>query len=242
MQQHSIAHAGFVETGPGTRAYYARPAGDGPFPGALVFQEAFGVNGYVRREAERLAAHGYAAIAPDIFDGQTFAYEDREGIAPRLQALTDEAMLQRIEPAMRFLAEQAEVKKGPYGAVGFCMGGRLAVLVAAEYGSRIGAASSFYGGGMAPEEQRFFTPLLDRLPSIEAELLLLYGAEDASILAAEHGRIAAALSEHKKAYTLTVYPHAGHAFASRDRKELYREDSAEDAWRRTLELFGRVLT
>ncbi|HZW52482.1 MAG TPA: dienelactone hydrolase family protein, partial [Candidatus Elarobacter sp.] len=79
MQQQTdqgVARAEFADTGEGTRAYFAVPAGAGPFPGVLVFQEAFGVDDYVQSEARRLAEHGYAAIAPDLFDGRTFDYAD----------------------------------------------------------------------------------------------------------------------------------------------------------------------
>ena len=240
-QRHDIARAGFVETGGGKRAYYAVPAGDGPFPGVLVFQEAFGVNRYVQSEVHRLAEHGYAAIAPDLFDGATFSYDDRESIFPRLSVLTDNGMLEHVNPAVAFLDAQPQVKKGPYGAVGFCMGGRLAVAVAAELGEKIAAAAAFYGGGIAPEEQRFFTPLLDRLADVKGELLLIYGGEDASIAPKEHARIAETLSSLKKTYTLTVYPGAQHGFASRDRTSVYDAEAAENAWDQTLALFDRTL-
>jgi carboxymethylenebutenolidase len=239
--QQTVARAEFVDTGDGKRAYFAVPEGAGPFPGVLVFQEAFGVDDYVRSEARRLAAHSYAAIAPDLFDGKTFDYADRESIFARLGALTDETMLAHVRAAAAFLGAQPQVRKAAYGAVGFCMGGRLAVLTAAELGETIAAASSFYGGNMAPDEQRLFTPLLDRFAKVSGELLLIYGAEDQSIEPREHGRIAEALSRLKKAYTLVVYPTAGHAFASHGRKQMYQREPAEDAWRRTFELFDRTL-
>ncbi|HEX3465803.1 MAG TPA: dienelactone hydrolase family protein [Candidatus Elarobacter sp.] len=243
MQQHTsspIARAEFVETGAGKRAFYAVPAGGGPFPGVLLFQEAFGVNDYVQSEVKRLAEHGYAAIAPDLFGGKTFDYNDRESIFARLKSLNDDGMLDHVRASAVFLGAQPEVKKGAYGAVGFCMGGRLAVLTAIELGDRIAAASSFYGGGIAPKEPRFWPVLTGRLAEVKAELLLLYGADDESIDAAEHGRIAETLSAAKKRYTLGVYPGAGHAFASRDR-ESYDRDVAENAWSRTLTMFDRTL-
>jgi carboxymethylenebutenolidase len=239
-QQRSIARSEFVDTAAGKRAYYAAPSGDGPFPGVLVYQEAFGVNDYVQSEVRRLAEHGYAALAPDLFDGQTYSYGDRESIGARLGALTDELMMDHVRAAAAFLGAQPEVKKGPYGAVGFCMGGRLAVLTAIELGAQIAAAASFYGGGIAPEQKRFFDPLGDRLGDVQAELLLLYGADDESIAPREHGRIAETLSAHKKAYTLCVFPGAGHGYASRDR-ESYKPDVAEGSWRRTLAMFDRTL-
>lgn len=242
MQQlySDVTRAEFVQTGGGKRAYYAVPSGSGPFPGVLVFQEAFGVNGYVQSEARRLADHGYAAIAPDLFEGQVIDYADRDAIYPKLQSLTDEGMLAHVRAAASFVAARAEVKKSGYGTVGFCMGGRLAVLSSIELGEQVAAAASFYGGNIAPREQRLFVPLLNRLADVRAELLLLYGAEDQSILPDEHARVAEALSANKKRYTLSVYPGAGHAFASRDR-ESYNASVAESAWTETLALFERAL-
>jgi carboxymethylenebutenolidase len=241
QQKHEIARAEFVDTGAGHRAYLAVPSGNGPFRGVLVFQEAFGIDAYMKSEAERLARHGYAAIAPDLFDGQTYSYDDRESIGPRLSALTDELMLDHVARAADTLLKLPALKQGPLGAVGFCMGGRLAFLTAAALGERIAAASCFYGGGIGSEQKRFFEPLLDRVPAIDAELLMIYGADDPSIEPREHGRVAEALSSHKKQYTLSVYAGAGHGFASRDRAALYNPHAAEIAWASTFMLFERAL-
>jgi carboxymethylenebutenolidase len=144
--QQQITRAEYVSLGDDARGYYAVPAGAGPFSAVLVYQEAFGVNEYVQSEVRRLAEHGYAAIAPDLFRGQTFAYDDYAAVKPKLEALRDEAMLADVRAAMAFLDAQANVKHGHYGAVGFCMGGRLAVLTAIALGTKVAAAASFYGG------------------------------------------------------------------------------------------------
>jgi carboxymethylenebutenolidase len=244
MQQsenQGVARAEFVDTGEGHRAYLAVPAGNGPFPGVLVFQEAFGVDEYIKFETERLAKRGYAAVAPDLFDGRTYSYEDRDSIASRLGGLSDEFMLDHVRRAAEVLQKLSVVKPDALGAIGFCMGGRLAFLTAAAFGERLAAAVSFYGGGIAAEEKRFFDPLLERVPEIRAELLMIYGADDPSIDAREHGRLAEALSANKKQYTLTVYAGAGHGFASRDRKAMYNAHAAERAWEEALAVFERTL-
>jgi carboxymethylenebutenolidase len=243
MQQlytDKIARAEFVSLGENVRGYYAVPAGDGPFPAVLVYQEAFGVNDYLESEVRRLAEHGYAALAPDLFRGETFGYDEWSKLEPKLRSLTDDGMLADVRAAVGFLDAQANVEHRAYGAVGFCMGGRLAVLSAIALGEKIAAASSFYGGGIAPDQPRFFTPLRERLPEARAELLLLYGGDDEGIAPAEHARIAETLSEHKQRYTLSLYPGAPHGFASRDRAS-YRPAQAEAAWAETLALFDRTL-
>ena len=234
------APAEFVALGGGMRGYLALPEGGESAPGVLVFQEAFGVNDYVQSEVRRLAAHGYAALAPDLFDGMTYGYGERESVFARLQTLRDVDMLKYVDAALVFLEGHAAVKRGRFGTVGFCMGGRLAFLTATARPARIGAAASFYGGGIAPEQKRFFDPLVDRVTALQGALLLIYGADDEGISPREHGRLAEALSAHKKDYTLHVFPGAGHGFASTDR-ESYRPVQAEQAWTETLALFARTL-
>lgn len=242
MQQrsHDVARAEFVPLGGDLRGYLAMPGDEGPFPGVLLFQEAFGVNDYIQSEVRRLAAHGYAAIAPDLFRGETFSYSEFDKVRPKMQALTDDGMLADVRAAIAYLDAQPNVKRGPIGTVGFCMGGRLSFLCSVSLGDKIAAASSFYGGGIAPDEVRFFPPLLDRVPDVHGELLMIYGADDEGITPAEHGRLAAALSKAKKRYEISVYPGAPHGFASRDR-ESYRPQQAEAAWTETLTLFERTL-
>ncbi len=243
MQQlytDGIARAEFVSLGGERRGYYAVPAGDGPFPGVLVYQEAFGVNDYLQSEVRRLAERGYAALAPDLFDGETFGYDEWSKLEPKLKSLTDDGMLAYVRAATAFLGAQSDVRHESYGAIGFCMGGRLAVLSAIALGDQIAAAASFYGGGIAPEQQRFFVPLRERLAEVKGALLLAYGADDDGIPPSEHARVAETLSAHKKRYTLSVYPGAPHGFASRDRAS-YRPDQAEAAWAEALALFDRTL-
>jgi carboxymethylenebutenolidase len=240
MERHEIARAEFVATGEGKRAYLAVPAGGGPFPGVLLFQEAFGVNDYIQSEARRLAEHGYAAIAPDLFDGDTYTYAELDKVVPRLQSLGSDALLEHALAAAAYFDADAGVRHRRYGCVGFCMGGRLAVLTALALGTKIGAAASFYGGGIAPKEPRMYAPLIGRLRELQSELLLIYGADDQGIAPDEHGRIAETLSREKKRYTISVYAGAPHGFASRDR-DSYRPQQAEAAWLETLALLERTL-
>jgi carboxymethylenebutenolidase len=239
--QQQIERADFVDLGEGRRGYVAIPAGSGPFPGVLVYQEAFGVNDYVQTEVRRLAEAGFAAIAPDLFRGKTFGYDDFTPIKPLLESLSDDAMLADVRAAVAFLDAHPAVRHERYGAVGFCMGGRLAVLTAIALGAKVAAASSFYGGNIAPDEQRFFVPLLEQLGNVQGELLLIYGSDDESIAPREQARIAERLSGAKKKFTLSVHPGAGHGFASRDRSS-YCPAQAEAAWTETLALFSRALS
>jgi carboxymethylenebutenolidase len=240
MSTQTIGRAEFVSLGADMRGYYAVPATEGPHPGILVFQEAFGVNDYIQSEVRRLASAGYAAIAPDLFHGKTLGHDDMGPVFAALQALTDDAMVAEVRAAAAFLDAQPEVGDAPYGAIGFCMGGRLAVLTAIELGAAIGAAVSFYGGNIAPDQQRLWSPLGERIAGASAAILMVYGAGDESIAPAEIGRVAQALAARKGRFAISVYPDAGHGFASNGRPQ-YNPEAAESAWDEALAFFGRYL-
>jgi len=231
----------FVDLNESLRGYLALPPGNGPHPAVLVFQEAFGINRYIQDECERLARSGYAALAPDFFRGQVFDYSQREAVFAKLKELSDDGLVADVRAAIAYLDARPDVRHDAYGAVGFCMGGRLSVLTAISFDAKIAAAASMYGGGIAPKEPRFGWPILaGRVGEIQAELLLIYGADDESIPPDEHGRVAEVLSKAKKRYALSVYPNAGHGFASTDR-ESYVRNVAESAWASTIALFDETL-
>jgi carboxymethylenebutenolidase len=237
-----MSSGSFVDLGAGRRGYLSLPQGPGPHPAVLVYQEAFGVNGYVQGEADRLAANGYVALAPDLFDGETFGYDEWQKLAPKFGSLTDAKLLEYVGASLAFLDAHESVRHDGYGAVGFCMGGRLTFLSALEHPAKFVAIASFYGGGIGPDEPSFGRPILiDRGGEIEASVLLFYGAADDSIKPKEHGRIAETLSAAKVEFGLFVYPGAGHGFASVDRAPSYEPVAAEKAWAEALALFARTL-
>ena len=121
------------------------------------------------------------------------------------------------------------------------MGGRYAFLTNASYPTKIKAAVSFYGGGIdAPADPVGRKSLLDRVSTMQAPMMLIYGAEDQMIAADEHSRVAAALSKAKKRYILNLFPKAGHGFMS-DRRENYAPEAAPEAWLMTTGFFSQNL-
>ncbi|MFZ0538201.1 MAG: dienelactone hydrolase family protein, partial [Candidatus Sulfotelmatobacter sp.] len=137
----------------GTRmaAYVARPKAGGAHPGLLVFQEAFGVNHHIRNVAERFAAEGYVAIAPELFHrtappGFEGSYTDFPAVMPHVQAVTTETAEADVRSTYDWLRSSA--KANEISSVGFCMGGRVSFIANSTVALR--AAVSFYGGGIAP--------------------------------------------------------------------------------------------
>jgi carboxymethylenebutenolidase len=231
----------WVDVSDDLRAYYGRPAGDGPHPCVVVYIEAFGVNDHFQRLTQRLADAGLAAITPDIYDGRTYAYEDLDGAIGHLKAMDDDKVMAQTEACLDWFAGRTEVDANRAGVAGFCMGGRYAFLANAQLASRFKGAASFYGGGIGPEEDFVGRKtLLDRVDEIQAPTIFWYGSEDQSIRPAELGRISEALGNANKEFTMTCFPIVGHGFFCEDRGS-YNETAAEKAWRQTIDFFDENL-
>lgn len=133
-------------------AYLVTPAGDGPFPGVLLFMDAFGLRPQIMEMASRIAERGYAVLAPNLFyrsarsplvDPADLVDEERRGAAfgrlmPMMQQLTAERVVADTRAYLDFF------KKEQVGIVGYCMGGRNALIAvsALPTGSQRSAAST----------------------------------------------------------------------------------------------------
>ena len=222
-------------------AYVARPAETGSYPGVLVFQEIFGVNHHIRSVADRVAAEGYVALAPEIFHrtapGLDVGYDEagmQRGFACMNQAKASE-VLADTAAAIDALKKRPDVKGRGIGAMGFCFGGHVTYLAACEL--PIAAAASFYGGGIAvgiPGNEG--PPTIDRTGKIRGRILCLFGEKDSYIPADQVEKIRAALEEHHIRHEVVVYPGVGHGFFCDERPD-YSEAAASDAWRKVKELF-----
>lgn len=214
---------------------------DKPIGAVLVFMEAFGITGHIQGVCERLAGHGYTALAPDIFHGKIFDYEDMEPVFENLKSLSEDSILDETGRALDWLEQETGFAAARTGVIGFCLGGRLAMRSGIEYAPRLGSIVACYGGGIAPAEDRFGrAPLTPDFGKLQAPALLVYGADDGSITPDEHGRIAEALSAAKKDYTLSVFPEAGHGFLCEQRGS-YAPTAANKAWPQIVGFFNRNL-
>lgn len=231
-----------IQIAKGLPGYYVTPTGTGKFPAVIVLMEAFGLNNWCKSICNRLAQSGFAAIAPDFYRGTTYEYTDVAGAIGKLKSLNDDAIMSDVGKSLDFLAGKSEINANGIGVIGFCMGGRYAFLTNAVYPTKIKAAVSFYGGGIDatagnPLGQK---SILDRTPTMQSPIMLVYGSEDQLIAADEHGRVAAALSKAKKRYILNLFPKAGHGFMS-DRRENYAPEAAAEAWMMTTGFFSQNL-
>ena len=235
------ARGEWVELAAGLRGYYARPDGAGPFPSVVIYHEAYGLNDHFTRLTQRFADAGFATVTPDLYDGAVYPYSDIQGGIAHMKGMDDDKVMQQTAQALDFLARKPEANARAVGVVGFCMGGRYTFLANAALASRFQAAAAYYGGGIAPAEGFFGRKtLLDRVPEMQAPILLWYGGDDKFILPAEHARIAEALGTAGKQYTLTVFPGATHGFFCEARQS-YNPIAAQRSFRATTAFFHEYL-
>jgi len=211
-------------------AYVVRPARVGPHPGLIVLQEAFGVNSHIRDVADRFAAEGYLAIAPELFHrtappGFAGDYKDFSLMMPHVKAVTTEAAEADIRATYDWMHSNSEVKADEISSVGFCMGGRVSFIANSVVPLR--AAVSFYGSGIAPG-------LLDRAAKLHGPALLVWGGLDKHITADHRRAVTDALTEQQKLHVSVVFSNADHAFFC-DQRASYNPSAARQAWALTME-------
>lgn len=226
-----------LQIGTGLEGYVERPKGSGVSPGVVVIMEAYGLTGHIQNVCKRLAGAGFVALAPDHFHGVVIPYSDPQAAMAKIATLDDGQLVKEVAQCLDWFDQQADVKRGAYGIVGFCMGGRLAFLSNCRLPSRLQAAVSFYGGAIAPgvSPDRFGrVPPIGEADKMLAPLFLGYGADDQGIPGDEHARIAKTLTDLKKRYLLSVYPGAGHAFLCEERQN-YAPEVEPAAWREAIE-------
>src|SRR5919199_6489264 len=132
----------FQSNGARTRGYLATPE-SGRGPGVVVIQEWWGLVPHIREVADRFAAAGFVALAPDLYHGDVARSPDEAG--KLMMALNIEQTERDLRGAINFLLNDSRVAGGRVGTVGFCMGGALS-LYAASKNEQVGACVVFYGG------------------------------------------------------------------------------------------------
>jgi carboxymethylenebutenolidase len=216
----------FPTNGSTTSGYLATPA-SGKGPGLLVIQEWWGLVGHVKNVCDRFAAEGFAALAPDMYHGQTASEPD--GAGKLFMALNIAQAEKDLRGAATYLLARSSTKK--VGAVGFCMGGQLA-LYAATLNPSVGACVDFYGihPNVKPDYWKLSGPVLG-----------LFAEKDQFVNPATAKALDAAIKGAGKQSEIHIYPNVDHAFFNDERADAYNKAAADDAWRRTLAFFRQHL-
>ncbi len=225
------------------RAWLASPADQIPGrPGVLVLPEVFGINGWVRSVATRLAAQGYAALAVPLFARTApdleLGYDQAslvEGRSHKERTSTAELLLD-LGQAADWLRGWLGTANAPLGCVGFCFGGHGALLAATL--PQVGASCAFYGAGVASGRPGGGPPSLELVPAIAGRLLYLCGDQDELIPEPDVLAIERALEGSR--HRLIRVAAAGHGFMC-EAREAFRAPAAALGWQELLALFAAEL-
>lgn len=229
-----------IETADGPmNVVVARPNGQ-PRGAIVVVHEAFGVTTHIESVCASLAAAGWFAAAPTLFhrvETQVFAYDDVASVMPAMQTLTRAGIDTDLDATVGLLAGQGFAAAAT-GIVGFCMGGSVALYAAAT--RALGAAVTFYGGGLATG--RFgFPPGLELGAALQTPWLGLYGDLDQGIPFADVEQLRTFAGAAAVPTEVVRYPTGQHGFNCDDRPAVFDAAIAADARVRMLAWFDQHL-
>lgn len=218
------------------RCYVAVPDGDGAHPAVVVIQHAGGVDEFVRGMTDRFAEEGFYAFAPDLYHRDDPNSSDDP--LTKMGRLRDKNIVADVNAAVRHLQGQNDVDPDRIGITGFCMGGRVTYLMAAQ-NPAFKAAVVFYGGNTMVSWGEG-TPPFEQTANIGCPVMGLFGEEDANPNPADVAKIGAELTKHGKQHEFHSYAGAGHGFMAEGRPN-YREEAAKDAWQKCVDWFRKHL-
>ena len=216
----------FPSNGYATDGYLATPT-SGKGPGVLVIQEWWGLVPHIKSVCDRFATAGFSALAPDMYHGKTASEPD--GAGKLFMALNIAQAEKDLRGAATYLAGHSSTAK--LGAVGFCMGGQLALFAGCTNPS-IGAVVDFYGihPNVKPDYSKLSGPVLG-----------LFGEKDSFVNPSNARAVDVAIKAAGKQSEIHIYPGADHAFFNDERPDAYNKAAADDAWKRTVTHFTKHL-
>ncbi len=232
-------------------AFIAYPEDNGSYPAVLFFMDAFGPRDYLYEMAKTIASRGYYVLLPNVFyrvrrapvTYMKFPARPKdmpqliEQIKPLFQSFTPELGMRDAKVFLDFLAQQKQVRPGPIGITGYCLGGRLAILTAAHYPDRVAAAASFHAAGLATDAPDSPHLLLNH---IKAELYIAHADNDQHNPPEQIERLRNALDQAGIRYEAELYSGAAHGFAMAD-LPAYNEAALKRHWEKLFSLLARSL-
>lgn len=223
-------------------AYVARPSAEGTHPGLVLVHGVHGHEEHLKDVARRFAALGYACIVPALYSRYEFLTvveeEDmakaRDWLANRPNAHANGDLL----AAQNFL-QSSHFVNNHIGLVGFCSGGRVALVFACNT-QGLGAFVNFYSNGIMQPTEANPVPPVDMVKDLCCPMLGLFGDDDTNPSPGDVVRLREELQKHSKTFETVSYKGAGHAFFS-DTRAGYRPEACHMAWGRCLEWLSRYL-
>jgi len=216
-------------------AFVAYPERNDKAPVVIVIQEIYGLTDWLRAVADRLAADGFIAIAPDFLSGRgpggggTDKFGSRDDVVKAVRTISAPDVVAMLNAVSRY-GRDLPAATGKFATVGFCWGGGQSFHYATVQPD-LGAAVVYYGT----------SPEAEALGKISAPVLGLYGGDDARVNATV-GPAAAKMKELGKTFVAHTYPGAGHGFLrAQDDRDGANKAAAEKAWPATIEHLKKSL-
>lgn len=209
--------------------FLALPDGPGQHPAIIVIHEWWGLNDWVKEQAEKFAAQGFVALAVDLYRGKVAANPDDAHILMR--GLPDDRGMRDLEAAFAYLSSRTDVNAAKIGSVGWCMGGSWSIKLAVDQPKLAACAVNY---GWLPSE-----PSL--IAKIKAPVLGNFGADDQGIPPKDVKAFESAMKTSGKTTDIKIYDGAGHAFENQNNKQGYRPEAAADAGQRMSAFFRNYL-
>lgn len=231
------------------RVFVYRPRGTGPSPAVLVYMDGIGIRPAMLAVGERLATHGYFVLLPDLFyrsgpyapmNARTVFSdpEQRKVLMEKFFALaTPAAVMSDTGAFLDWLTAQTDVRPGPIGTTGYCLGGFMSLTAAGTYPDRVAAAASYHPSRLATDAVDSPHRLAPRMRS---RVYVAGAIDDRSFTDEMKERLDRALTEAGVDHTIETYP-ARHGFVLSD-TPTYDPDAAERHWQTLLALFGETLS
>jgi carboxymethylenebutenolidase len=224
-------------------AYYARPLGEGPFPGMVLIHHMPGWDEWYREATRKFAHHGYAAISPNLYFRS--GHGTPEDVAAKVRGaggIPDDQAVGDIEGGMKFLRSLPYIN-GKVGVFGTCSGGRHAVLAACLVTGFDAVVDCWGGRVVMPEEalnpNNPVAPI-DYTKDLPCPILGLFGEDDRSPTPEQVEIHETELKKFGKNYEFHMYPGAGHGFFYYNRPN-YRQQPAVDGWEKIFAFLGKYL-
>jgi carboxymethylenebutenolidase len=193
----------FKSNGSTASGYLVKPP-SGSGPGVLVIQEWWGLDASLKQTTDQIAAAGFVALAPDLYHGELAGHTEMDKAGKLMQSLPPDRAARDMSGAVDYLANHKAVTSKGIGVVGFCMGGMLSFLIAANRGDKVKALVPFYGfpqGATEPDWSKLHAKVRGHM----AEHDNFFKPEAARALEVK-------LRSMGKDVMLTVHPGSGHAF------------------------------
>jgi carboxymethylenebutenolidase len=223
--------------------------GAGPWPGVIIYMDAFGIRPNLDAMAQRLADAGYLVAVPNLYY-RTGAFEpfdpkkvfggdeaERLRFRSQIDSIDNTKVSRDTEAVLAFLASDSRVKQPSVGAVGYCMGGGFAISALGRFPDRVVVAASFHGAALATDRDDSPHRLATQM---RGKLYVGVAGIDPGFPREQQDRLETALREGRVDYTLETYEGAKHGFAVTGHM-VYDRDASERHWTTLLDLLNSTL-